>query len=337
DPATGELLKGALPIVIYYDNHFSTEVKQLYIKDTLRLLDDRLTMEFGAKGLDVKRDYNGIANLDDFNVGVRRDVTIKNSDWFQPQVGASFQLAEGVQVFANYAENFSSAPRLALTSGAFNPDIAPEESTNIDIGIRAESTQWSGYIAAYKIDYENRIIALTDPDPLVVAPTVYANVGDVQTYGAEMSGMWKPAPGWRLGASLTWNNSEFQDNYFGPVSGNLVQVEGNEVPDAPKVMFSVNGGWEGTHLFANLDAKYTGKRYGDTLNTDRVDATFIVNGSVGYQGEDGGFLAGGRLQLSVYNLFDKDDAIGAVFPNESSGSYQLIAPRQLFASLTYTF
>lgn len=337
DPATGALLKSALPIVIYYDNHFSTEVKQLYIKDTLRLLEDRLTMEFGAKGLDVKRDYNGIANLDDFNAGVRRDVSIKNSDWFQPQVGASFQLADGVQVFANYAENFSSAPRLALTSGAFNPDIAPEESTNIDIGIRAESTQWSGYLAAYRIDYENRIIALTDPDPLVVAPTVYANVGDVQTYGAEVSGMWKPAPGWRLGASLTWNTSEFQDNYFGPVSGNLVQVKGNEVPDAPKVMFSVNGGWEGTHFFANLDTKYTGKRYGDTLNTDRVDATFIVNGSVGYQGEDSGFLAGGRLQLSVYNLFDKDDAIGAVFPNESSGSYQLIAPRQLFASLAYTF
>ncbi|WP_174515557.1 TonB-dependent receptor [Xanthomonas axonopodis] len=339
DPATGALLKSALPIVIYYDNHFSTEVKQLYIKDTLRLLEDRLTMEFGAKELAVKRDYNGIANLDDFNAGVRRDVSIKNSDWFQPQVGTSFQLAEGVQVFANCAENFSSAPRLALSSGAFNPNIAPEESTNIDIdiGIRAESMQWSGYLAAYRIDYENRIIALTDPAPLVVAPTVYANVGDVQTYGAEVSGMWKLAPGWRLGASLTWNTSEFPDNYFGPVSGNLVQVKGNAVPDAPKVMFSVNGGWEGAHFFANLDTKYTGKRYGDTLNTDRVDATFIVNGSVGYQGGDSGFLVGGRLQLSVCNLFDKDDAIGAVFTNESSGSYQLIAPRQLFASLAYTF
>ncbi|WP_339326326.1 TonB-dependent receptor [Xanthomonas oryzae] len=135
------------------------------VKHTRRLLDDRLTMAFGAKGLDVKRDYNGIANLDDFTVGVRHAVTIKNSDWFQPQVGASFQLAEGVQVFANDAENFSSAPRLTLTSGAFHPDIAPEESTNIDIGIRAEFTQWSGYIAAYKIDDENRIIALTDPRP----------------------------------------------------------------------------------------------------------------------------------------------------------------------------
>ncbi|AEQ97776.1 hypothetical protein FE36_15570 [Xanthomonas oryzae pv. oryzicola] len=114
-------------------------------------------------------------------------------------------------------------------------------------------------------------------------------------------------------------------------------MKGNAVPDAPKVMFSVNGGWEGAHFFANFDAKYTGKRYGDTFKTDQVDATFIVNGSVGYQGEDSGLLVGGRQQLSVYNLFDKHDTIGAVFPNESSGSYQLIAPRQLFASLADTF
>lgn len=337
DPATGALLKGELPVVIYYDNHFSTEVKQLYVKDTLRLLEDRLTLEFGAKGLDVKRDYHGIANLADFNASVTRRVTLKNSDWFQPQVGASYSFGNGVQVFANYAENFSSAPRLALTSGAFNPDLQPEESTNIDLGIRAESTSWSGYLALYRVNYENRIIALTDPDPLVVSPEIYANVGDVQTTGAELSGMWRPAEGWRLGASLTWNKSEFQDDYFGPVSGALVPVQGNEVPDSPKFMLSVNGGWQGERFFANLDAKYTGKRYGDTLNTDRVDSTLIFNGSVGYQGGDEGFLAGGRLQVSIYNILDDDDAIGAIFPNESSGSYNLIAPRQVFASLSYKF
>ncbi len=337
DPNTGSLLKGELPVVVYYDNHFSTEVKQLYIKDTLRLLDDRLTVEVGAKGLDVKRDYQGIANVADFNTSTIRNVTLKNSDWFQPQVGASYSFDNGVQVFANYAENFSSAPRLALTSGAFNPDIQPEESKNIDMGIRAESTNWSGYVAIYRVNYENRIIELTDSDPLVVAPSIYANVGDVETTGAEISGLWRPAEGWRLGASLTWNKSEFQDNYFGPVSGALVKVEGNEVPDSPKFMFSVNGGWEGEHFFANLDAKYTGKRYGDTLNTDRVDSTLIFNGSAGYQGDREGFLAGGRLQVSVYNILDDDDAIGAIFPNESSGSYNLIAPRQVFASLSYKF
>ncbi|OZI86672.1 TonB-dependent receptor, partial [Pseudomonas avellanae] len=188
-----------------------------------------------------KRDYNGIANLDDFNVGIRRDVTIKNSDWFQPQVGASFQLAEGVQVFANYAENFSSAPRLALTSGAFNPDIAPEESTNIDIGIRAESTQWSGYLAAYKIDYENRIIALTDPDPLVVAPTVYANVGDVQTYGTEGLRHVEAGPGLAVGRIADLEQVRISRTTISARSAATGAGGSNEVPDAPKVMFSVNG------------------------------------------------------------------------------------------------
>lgn len=343
DPASGELLKVALPIVVYYDNHFSTDVLQLYVKDTLKLMDDRLTLEFGAKGLEVKRDYTGIANLDDFNNSTTRSTSKKDTDWFQPQIGASYSLTDSTQLFGNYAENFSAAPRLALTAGFFNPDIQPEESKNIDIGIRTEQANWSGYVAVYSIDYRNRIIALTNPNPLVVASTIYQNVGDIQTYGAEVSGVWRPADGWRLGASLSYNNSEFQDDYFGYRSdGSGIQdvlraVEGNEVPDAPKFMLSFNGGWEGEHFFANWDAKYTGKRYGDTMNTDEVDATFIANGSVGYQGSSGGFLAGGRLQLSVYNLFDADDAIGAVFPNETSGSYNLVAPRTYYLSLSYDF
>lgn len=342
-PTTGDLLKAAPPIVVYYDNHFSTDVLQLYVKDTLRLLDDRLTLEFGAKGLDVQRDYNGIANLDDFNNSTNRTTSKKDKDWFQPQVGASYSLTEATQLFGNYAENFSAAPRLALTAGYFNPDIQPEESKNIDIGIRTEQENWSGYVAVYSIDYKNRIIALTNPNPLVVASTIYQNVGDIQTYGAEVSGMWRPADGWRVGASLSYNKSEFQDDYFGYNSDGsgtqdvLRAVKGNEVPDAPKFMLSVNGGWEGEHFFANWDAKYTDKRYGDTMNTDEVDSTFIANGSLGYQGGKEGFLAGGRLQLSVYNLFDTDDAIGAVFPNETSGSYNLIAPRTYYVSLSYDF
>lgn len=340
---TGDLDKSVPYIINYYDNHFSTDVTQLYVKDTLRLLDDRLTLEFGAKGLSVDRKYHGIANLDDFNSNTTRNTAKKDKDWFQPQVGASFTLAEGTEVFANYAENFSAAPRLALTAGYFNPDIKPEESKNIDVGIRTEQGNWSGYVALYHIDYQNRIIALTDPDPLVIASEIYQNVGDIKTDGAEISGLWRPAEGWRLGASLSYNKSEFKDNYYGyRDDGSGIQdvprlSKGNEVPDSPKIMLSFNGGWEGEHFFANWDAKYTGKRYGDTMNTDRVDATFIANGSVGYKGDDGGFLGGGRLMLSVYNLFDKDDAIGAVFPNEEYGSYNLVAPRQVFASLSYDF
>lgn len=337
DENTGQMLLGELPVVVYYDRNFDSTVNQLFLMDTLTLMDGALILQGGVKGLRVEREFDGIANLDDFNNSATRSTKKVDSDWFQPQFGASYQVGEGTQLFANYAENFSSVPRLAMVAGGGTwQSLQPETSENIDLGIRSEHQNWSGYVALYKIDYQNRIITMTDPDPQVVDSTIYQNVGDVRTYGAEVSGLWRPAPGWKLGGSVSFNRSKFQDNYLNS-AGELVEVDGNDVPDQPRVAVSLNGGWEGQHFFANLDGKYTGTRYGDTQNNEEADSTFIANGSVGYRGGSDGFLAGGRLQLSVYNLFDKEKAIGAVFPNENGGSYNLVAPRSYYLSLSYDF
>jgi iron complex outermembrane receptor protein len=337
DPSSGEILQGELPIVIYYDRHFDSTVTQLFVMDTLKLMDEKLTLQAGVKGLRVEREFTGIANLDDFNRNATRTTEKTDSDWFQPQAGASYQVGDGTQLFANYAENFSSVPRLAMVAGGGTWEtLQPETSKNIDLGIRSEHQTWSGYVALYRIAYKDRIITLSDPDPQVVDSTVYQNVGDIETYGAEASALWQPTVNWRLGGNLSLNRSEFQDNYIN-TAGELVEVEGNDVPDQPRVSLGLSGGYQGEHFFANLDGKYTGKRYGDTRNNERTDTTFIANGSVGYQGGDAGFLADGRVQLSVYNLFDADDAIGAVFPNEAGGSYNLVAPRSVYLSLSYVF
>ncbi|MBS7456446.1 TonB-dependent receptor [Coralloluteibacterium stylophorae] len=332
----GDILKDQPFIINYYDRNFDTEVTQVFVKDTLRLLDGRMRLEFGAKGLQVERDFEGIANLDDFYANTTRSTRREDSDWFQPQAGVSFDLGDASQLFANYAENFSAAPRQSLTAGGDTlATLAPEDSENVDLGVRVENGDWSGYIAGYWIAYNNRIIALSDPDPYVVDSTVYQNVGDVETYGVEISGMWRPAPGWRTGASLTLNRSEFQDDYYNS-DGSLREVAGNDVPDQPELMFNLNGGYSGEHFFANLEAKYTGDRYGDTFNTEEVPSSVVVNGSLGYQGGRDGPLAGARLQLSVYNLTDTD-RIGSVFPNEDYGSYNLLSPRSCYVSLSYDF
>lgn len=342
DEETGEILYDELPITVYYDRHFKSKVTQLYIKDTLRLLDDRLTLEGGIKGLSVEREFHGTANLDDFNNSVTRDLARKDSDWFQPQFGASYSLTDSTQLFANYAENFSAVPRLAMVAGSGTwATVKPETSDNIDVGIRSDHGNWSGYVALYHIAYKNRIISITDPDPQVVDSSAYYNVGDVESYGMEISGLWRPAPHWRAGASLTYNKSEFKDDYYESNSDGSVTwryVKGNTVPDSPEIMVSVNGGWQGdSGFFANLDGKYTGKRYGDVLNNDVVDAMVIFNGSVGYQGGKQGALAGGRVQLTIYNLTDDRDAVGSISTGTSSGSYTLIGPRTYYLSLSYDF
>ncbi len=336
DPSTGQLWKAVNPIVTYYDRNFSTKVMQVYLKDTIKLLDDRLTLELGTKGLKVKRNFDGIANLDDFYANTTRHTERTDSDWFQPQVGLSFNLSDSTQLFANYAENFSATPRQALTSGGDTlSSLKPEESKNIDVGIRSEQGIWSGYVALYHIDYENRIVELSDSDPYVVDSTIYQNVGKVTTYGAEISGMLRPAPHWTASTSVTYNRSKFEDNYYN-TDGVLREVAGNDVPDQPRMMMSVSGAYNGDHFFANLEAKYTGARYGDTLNTQRVESNVVANGSFGYKGERGGFLAGGRLQFSIYNIFN-ESKVGSIAPNETYGSYYWLSPRSYYASLSYDF
>ena len=339
DPETGALLKSENPIVVYYDRHFTTKVIQVYVKDTLKLLDDRLTLELGGKGLKVKRDFEGIANLDDFYTSTYRRISRTDSDWFQPQAGASYSLTESTQLFANYAENFSSAPRESLVAYYSDTNnlgtLKPEKSKNIDLGVRTENSLWSGYLALYHVDYENRIVALTSDDPYAVNSTVYQNVGKVESYGAEISGMIKLAPRWSAGTSLTYNRSKFEDNYVN-TDGVLREVKGNEVPDSPKVMLNVDTTYSGERIGANLEVKYTGSRYGDTLNTQHVPSNIVANGSISYKGEKGGFLGGGRLQLAVYNIFD-ESKVGSITANETYGSYYWLAPRSYYLSLSYDF
>ncbi|MFT4247548.1 MAG: TonB-dependent receptor [Pseudomonas sp.] len=339
DPDTGALLKSANPILVYYDRHFTTKVAQVYVKDTIKLLDDRLTLEFGGKGLKVKRDFEGIANLDDFYTSTSRSLSRTDSDWFQPQAGASFSVTDSTQLFANYAENFSATPRGALVAYYSESNslssLKPEKSRNIDLGIRSENSLWSGYVALYHISYENRIVELTSDDPYAVNSTVYQNVGNVESYGAEISGMIKLAPHWTAGTSMTYNRSKFMDDYTN-TDGVLREVTGNEVPDSPKIMFNLNTAYNGERVGASLEAKYTGSRYGDTMNTELVPSNVVANGSVSYKGEQGGFLAGGKLQLSVYNIFN-ESKVGAISANETYGSYYWLAPRSYYLTLAYDF
>lgn len=326
-------------IVNYYDRHFDIKTKQFYIQDTIKLLEDRLTLQVGAKALDVDQDFNGIANLTDYNRNTTRSISRSDSDSFQPQAGVSYKFTDAVEGFVNYAENFSPLPRLALMAAAGTWETTkPESSKNIDLGVRADYGVWSGYVALYQVKYDDRIISYSySLDPQVVDSTVYQNASAVKTSGLEVTGMWRPSSNLHVGASLSLNNSEFEGSYT-DIAGTVIDIDGNDVPDQPKVQFSVNGGWENANgFFATWDAKYTGKREGSVENASGVyaDKTFIVNGGLGYQNAD--FLNGGRLQLSIYNLLDDDDAIGTIFPGQSSASWQLVPPRAYYLSLSWDF
>nr|WP_241696276.1 TonB-dependent receptor [Solimonas terrae] len=342
----GRIETADLPIVDYYDRHFDSDVVQFYVKDGSRWLDDRLLIDLGFKGLHVDRSFDGIPNLDAFERDASEHLRRVDRDLFQPQIGLSYKLTIAHELFANYAENFSAAPRNALGSVTYEPQLAPETSRNVDLGIRRLGDRVNASASFYYIDYDHRILELTVADPYTISDEVYRNVGSVRTYGFELASLWKPQPALRLGATLSFNRSTFRDNYLrydeSAQSAALVAVAGKTVPDTPNLMATVNARYRHGRWSLQGDAKYTGRRYSTAVNDEHVAAYTTVDVAAACELlEPTAHLDSLQLQLQVYNLFDKR-YVGYITPaefvdNDNHGSYFLGAPRALYLGLSADF
>ena len=339
--SVGDFDKDSLPVHVYYDRDFTTDVVQFFARDQWRLMDDRLTLEYGFKTLDFERRFEGIANSDAFNMqreisGLRQSV----DDMFQPQVGLTFLVAEGVEGFFNYAENFSAPPRESMVAQNFNPDLDAERSKNYDLGVRYSGGGVDASFTLYYIDYQNRILELTSFDPFRVGESIFENVGDIETQGAELAVSWSPMSNLKLGSSVTYNSSEFQDNYYSGVTGTgaprLVEVKGEQVPDTPKFMLQGSVSYYEGPYFVTLDGKHTGKRYSATTGAESVPSYEIFDLTLGYQGRGTGPFANLRYQFNILNLFD-EEYMAVINEAETSGLFIPGAPRTYFFTVRADF
>ncbi|NNF51803.1 MAG: TonB-dependent receptor [Gammaproteobacteria bacterium] len=94
-----------------------------------------------------------------------------------PKLGAVIQLNESTSLFAQYARGFRSPPfedaNIGLEVPLFNvraianPDLKPETSDGVEIGLRVVSGRWRGSLSAYQNRYKNFIDSKVNlgPDP----------------------------------------------------------------------------------------------------------------------------------------------------------------------------
>ncbi|MFT4047303.1 MAG: TonB-dependent receptor [Solimonas sp.] len=341
----GVIETDAAPIVTYYDRRFDTQVLQFYAKDSSRWRDEQLRVDIGFKGLYVDRDFSGIANVAAYDSQQAERISRVDHQWFQPQFGLTYRLDDARELFANYAENFSAAPRNALSSEAYEALLRPETSRNVDLGVRSIGDRINASATLYYIDYAHRILELTVADPYLISEEIYRNVGAIHTYGVELAAFARPLRGLRIGANLSLNRSIFQDDYRrydeDTQASETVRVAGRTVPDAPDVMGGVNAQYRARRVTAGASVKYTGRRYSTATNDEHVPGYTVVDAALGYELLPSGAEAGGaqlQLQLQICNLFDQR-YIGYITPaefvdNDNHGQFYLGAPRAVYLSVS---
>lgn len=337
------------------------KTRQFYVQDTIKLLNDALTIDLGFKGTYSKSEaeaLDGIAKAPPPASSQFATGTLTAEDNFLPEVGVHWQVAPEHELFASYAENmamfqggFKLGPQSVSQAvwDAQGATLVPETSKSFEGGYRYVSGPLQVSLAGYYVKFHNRLLQYnpcpTNQQQNPGCGNSFHNAGSVTSKGVELAVLWKPAPWLSWYNSASYNKSTYDDDLDWCTGNTCVikETAGKQQVDTPKEMFAsvLSANWDG--FWASVQGKYTGRRYYTYTNDQSFPGYFTADLGLGYD-FDAGLLKGLKLSLNVTNLTDKryasnfdssvfapDDAAGTILVFHSS------APRQVFGTIGYAF
>ncbi|WP_129779931.1 TonB-dependent hemoglobin/transferrin/lactoferrin family receptor [Peristeroidobacter soli] len=306
-----------------------------YLRDSVYLLNDRLTLHAGARY--DRTEYS--PNLDTQFVdstGSVRDVEFSAPTW---QAGVDFKFTPEHSVWAQVGRGFRAptvgelyAPtqsstvtevatgrQVSLWDSASNPNLESEESLNTELGYRWQTDSVQIGLSVYRDKYTNFI----ESAEFILNPgtqyrscsgstctvtqgkeyTMAANVGEVTVKGVEVEGRWQIAQQWS--ARLAWAYSEGEQGNGDPLPS-IMPASGvlGIRYQSPTQRWSLTGNVTHTEAKKLEDATLTQTAANDfftSLVPDYLSNEYTVLDLFG----DISITKDLRLNAGVYNVFDK--------------------------------
>jgi iron complex outermembrane recepter protein len=337
------------------------KTQQFYVQDTVRLFEDALSVDFGFKSTYSKSDARAIRGIavtapsasSQFASGV-----LVAKDNFLPEVGVHWNVAQGHELFASYAENmamfqggFKLGPQ-SVSQAVWDAQgryLEPETSKSLEGGYRYVSGPLQVSLAAYRVKFDNRLLQYnpcpTNQQQNPGCGNSFHNAGTVTSRGVELGVLWRPAPWLSWYNSASYNKSTYDENLNWCTTTCVIkQTAGKQQVDTPKELFAsvltVNQGG----FSASLQGKYTGRRYYTYTNDQSFGAYTTFDLGLGYDLGALGWGKGIKVSLNVTNLTDKRYAANfdsSVFaPDDATGTilvFHSSAPRQVFGTVGFSF
>lgn len=334
------------PFFTQWNNDYNTRTFQYAVQDTWDVT-DAFTVTAGFKGQSVKLEANPINP----NPGPLALGEIKAEDLFLPQIGALYTFGGGNEIFASFTQN-QRAFTAAATTGPFATSAAgfaalrdriePEKTDTYEVGFRFGEGQLSGVIAAYLVNFKNRLLAIPQGPGIVGNAALLSNVGDVRSVGAEIGLQWQPVESFTVTGSYAYNENTYRDDVINQ-SGTVVQaIKGKTVVDSPESIANLELAYDDGMFYARANANYTSERFFTYSNDRSVDGRVLVDALIGVRlNSDNRFLDGLAIEGTVTNLFD-EDYVGTIGSNGFgfAGDNQTLlagAPQQFFVTLRKDF
>ncbi len=326
--------------VAYYRRNYTSvrETVQLYAKDTISLMDDRLNLVLGVKSLSVDYSLDGYRDYADYEINSMpgygpQHIEAEYSEHFLPMVGAVYNLNDTDQVFTSWSQQFAlpkGADDIFSTATSYIADPPDgEEAENFEIGIRTSRPSFNGAFSAYYTAFDKRLLAGNVLNPATGQPeTFYVNAGKTTSYGFELSGVYQPSlfnESVYFNANLSYNRAELDDGFGSNPAG-------SQIADSPEWLFTGGVTWEPTDwLLGNLSLKYTGERYADYAEQFEMEDYTVFNAYLDISGS----VIGLDMASLRFNLDNVTDEQVLSFVYAGSPYFRPLNPRTFQATITF--
>jgi len=320
---------------------------QVFLQDTINLLNDKLAINVGVRAPNMNRDFTNKAN-EGSNSGVDYNIE-KTYREILPQLGARYQIDNNNQVFFSLAKNMKAPPNFVYSTTnnvvlvnnkpTMPVDVKAETSLNIDLGYRLQSDKLTAQATVYSVDFRDRQATAYDP---VANLSSLTSVGKVKTYGAEFELGNTPVNGFSFYGSLGYAHSEIQDDILVSKTASL-PTKGKQMTLTPEWKAGLSAMYETGAFYARAKVKYTGEQWATMTNDELVPAYTLVGLDFGYQFPNTSWITKPTIRLNISNLTNKQYRNPSSFNITNAKAYGTAAktvfyymgsPR--FASVTFS-
>lgn len=235
-----------------------------------------------------------------------------------PQIGVTWQLIPQAQVYGSVYKGFAPAQlAAAIDDKGVDQQLAPERSTNMELGLRGRSGAFSYDSAIFSMNFSNQIV-----NQSLAAGISKANGGKSLHQGAEASLGYELGHGWAINANATYIPvAKF-------VGTNSLGRDGNRIPYTPKLTSNLGVSYEKSGFYTLLGLNYVSNQYSDSANT-------VLQNAIGTQGEVPAFTV---VNWSANYAINKDWKVFGVVNNVFDKRYiSSRSPDGIFAGAPLNF
>jgi len=256
------------------------DTRGLYVQDFIEL-------GHGFKALlGVRHDW--FDQKSRLTIPVRATLERKDRKW-SPRAGLVFQPDDAQSYYASWSTSFQpSAETFALAVN--NADIAPEKTTNKEIG--AKYSLFGGRLSLQAAGFILRRTGIKGSDP--ANPQILVPIGTQRTRGVELSGALDLPSGFRAILGYAYLDTRVTR------SANPAFLDRRATLTPKHAANAFLTKTIATHYGVGAGANYVGNRWADPANTTVLDHYFTADTMAWAE------FGPARLQINVYNVFNKN-------------------------------